>query len=798
MRTSRLISNPRGGLVTGSLALVSSVLLAAAAQAGFIENRGQVDAQARFYGGGEGAAIWLTPEAIVIDLMRPGSHAGTAPADPREWQHQPRGREAARSGEGWAVRLPFAGARRPDAISSSEPLPGRYNFYRGNQPSKWQEGVQAFAQVTYRELWPGTDLVLRLEDGGIAYEFYCRPGVAPPAEPFRFEGAEEAEISDQARWASTPLGSIVDRRLEGGFGGMIRVGMAAEDRMRGGLLPSDPSTLVWSTYLGGAEYDEAFSVDLLPSGQIILTGLTYSADLPVTTGAHDLSYNGLEDVFAACLTPGSPSIVFCTYLGGSSADFSASILNHATDLFLIAGGTSSPDFPVTAEVLDATLGGTSDGFVTELHTTNGTLQWSTYIGGGSSDSVRDIDVFPSTGDIGLAMVTRSSDFPLSGDAFDTTYGGNADAAVAIITSLGRSLVYGTYLGGSGSESCDQITASGNRLFVSGFTGGGFPVTPGAYDTTPNGFDCYVAAFKPGSGYDWGTYLGAGGGTNLTEYPLGLTTDGLGNPVLCGWTTDPGFPTTAGSYDTSFNGVDDCFVARLSRDGTTLMNSTFVGGQDADDAIAVSIDADGRVFVAGLTRSADFPVTADGYDTTIDNQDAFLFVLSPQWNSLEWSTVLGGSSSEAGFALEIDPAGQQAVIVGSTDSGDFPVTPNVPQSAIEGPTDAFVSVLAPNLVPASVVDASDPSLSLHLAASSPAIGSTLIRYRTPWAGPLEITAFDIAGRQMATIARESAAARRGSIRWDLRDSAGRRVPSGVYFLRMRAAGLEAVQRVVVGR
>ena len=139
-------------------------------------------------------------------------------------------------------------------------------------------------------------------------------------------------------------------------------------------------------------------------------------------------------------------------------------------------------------------------------------------------------------------------------------------------------------------------------------------------------------------------------------------------------------------------------------------------------------------------------------------------------------MLGGSSFETGFAMEIDPARQQAVIIGATFSGDFPVTPNIPQSAIDGLTDAFVSVLAPNLVPADVDEAADPSLSLRLAASSPAIGSTLIRYSTPSAGPLEITAFDVAGREMATIARKSAATGSGSIRWDLRDSAGRRIPS----------------------
>ena len=99
-----------------------------------------------------------------------------------------------------------------------------------------------------------------------------------------------------------------------------------------------------------------------------------------------------------------------------------------------------------------------------------------------------------------------------------------------------------------------------------------------------------------------------------------------------WTTDPGFPTTAGSYDTSFNGIGDCFVARLSRSGTTLMDSTFVGAPDADEASGVAMMPT-VACVAGSTQSVGFPVTRTG-QTMTDSEDAFLFVLFPQWNALE--------------------------------------------------------------------------------------------------------------------------------------------------------------------
>ena len=200
--------------------------------------------------------------------------------------------------------------------------------------------------------------------------------------------------------------------------------------------------------------------------------------------------------------------------------------------------------PVTPEVLDATLGGASDGFVTELHTTNGTLQWSTYM---AEDRMTRSMTSMSSRRLGRSAWPWEPPHPTSlsvGTPSMRPLGGTPTPPWRSSVVWGVPRLRNVH-GRQRVRRMRQDHRIRKQILRMWLHGRRIPVTAGAYDTTPNGFDCFVSAFKPGGSYDWGTYLGAGGGSNFTEYPYGMTTDGLGNPVLCGWTTDPDFPPPPG-------------------------------------------------------------------------------------------------------------------------------------------------------------------------------------------------------------------------------------------------------------
>ncbi|MBM3957729.1 MAG: right-handed parallel beta-helix repeat-containing protein, partial [Gemmatimonadetes bacterium] len=172
----------------------------------------------------------------------------------------------------------------------------------------------------------------------------------------------------------------------------------------------------------------------------------------------------------------------------------------------------------------------------------------------------------------------------------------------------------------------------------------------------------------------------------------LTLDGLDNPVLTGTTFSADFPTTSGAYDTSPNGEEDAFVAKLSSSGTTLLWSTFLGGGSQENFSAIDLTTSGEIVVAGETSSSDFPTTAGAYDPYSWGRAIFVSKLSASGSTLVWSTFIEGSGSDDIPDVAVAPSGD-VVVVGETESTDFPVTPGAFDSSYNGGRDFFVSRLS---------------------------------------------------------------------------------------------------------
>jgi hypothetical protein len=278
-------------------------------------------------------------------------------------------------------------------------------------------------------------------------------------------------------------------------------------------------------------------------------------------------------------------------------------------------------------------------------------------------------------------------------------GGLLDAFVAKINPAGTALLYAGYLGGSGYERAYGIAvdAAGNA-YIAGYTDSTqatFPVVVGP-DLTHNGeMDVFVAKVNPsGSALVYCGYIGGSG----TDYGYGIAVDNTGNAYVTGETTSThtSFPVLAGPHLTHNGGVD-AFVSKVNPSGTALLYSGFLGGSGTDSARAIAVDTAGNAYITGSTNSteATFPVTI-GPDLTHNGAfDAFLVKVNSTGSALLYSGYIGGSASEAGWGIAVDPAGN-AYVTGYTSStqASFPVISGPILTYHGGSTDAFVTKVSP--------------------------------------------------------------------------------------------------------
>ena len=194
------------------------------------------------------------------------------------------------------------------------------------------------------------------------------------------------------------------------------------------------------------------------------------------------------------------------------------------------------------------------------------------------------------------------------------------------------------------------------------------------------------------GLVWSTFLGGSDNDKANA----MTVDDAGNVYLIGSTRSLEFPATPGALDTSYNNKTDAFVARIEAGGEEIAYATYLGGNGGDRGYAIAVDTTGSAYVAGFTYSGNFPVTAGAFDTEHNSpggiyQDVFVARLNPNGGSLLYSTYIGGSRGEGGYALSLCQDGS-VIVAGDTQSEDFPVTPGAYDTTHHGIKDVFVARL----------------------------------------------------------------------------------------------------------
>jgi hypothetical protein len=253
------------------------------------------------------------------------------------------------------------------------------------------------------------------------------------------------------------------------------------------------------------------------------------------------------------------------------------------------------------------------------------------------------------------------------------------------------LSWSTFLGGSGTDTGLALAAAPDGgIFVTGFTNSSaFPTTVGVYDRTANGLaDAFVSKFDAAGRLLFSTLIG---GSN-NDFGQALVSDALGNLYIAGYTASFNFPKTPTAFDTSYGGGDlDVFVAKLAADGSALLYSTYLGGAGYDAAYGVVLDAAGNAVVAGFTSTSTFPTTPGSFDPSYNGgYEGFITTFNSGGTGLVQSTFLGGSGDDLILSAALGPTNDQLILGGSTDSGNFPVTPFAYDTTINGAQDGFVA------------------------------------------------------------------------------------------------------------
>jgi uncharacterized protein (TIGR03437 family) len=631
----------------------------------------------------------------------------------------------------------------------ADELEAKSNYYLGSNPSKWRTGIPNFARVRYGNVFRGVDLAVYGNGQRIEYDWIVAPGADPRSIRFSFTGVSKMRVDHDGDLILETSGGEVrhtrpritqsGREIDGRFvlkGDEVRFEVGAYDRARPLII--DP-VLVVNTSFGGSGVqlnsglghlnllDLGTGIATDSSGNIYVTGTTFSANFPLVSplqvGPQCLGCK-FSSVFVTKLSPDGGTLIYSSYIGPPSTGqgygnlplLPAAIAVDAGGTAYVTGTTLGANFPGVT-----TAAGANDAFLLRLNPQGALI--GTQLFGGSADDAGTSIVLGPEGYIYLAGTTKSSDFPVTQNAYrgispdpNSVFLVKISFTSAFGTTKGV-VIYSTYVG-PGTSASVAADAGGNAYIAAATTSAGWPTTAGAAQPKCAGANCGDIAIAKldatGQKLLYATYLGG----SQAETLGGIAVDVAGSAYVAGGTNSADFPVTPGALQThsmvSFPAANYTgFVAKLSADATKFVYATYLGGSTNDQAIAIAVDAGGNAYVGGATTSPDFPLRqaiqstpvngiCDSYTpsgTIPDSQydcasGGFLSVLNPSGTALAWSTYLGAGSVNA-VALDstgnVSATGLNIAVNGPAMSGSVGVLKIAPgASPLDVPANAIVN------------------------------------------------------------------------------------------------------------
>ena len=469
--------------------------------------------------------------------------------------------------------------------------------------------------------------------------------------------------------------------------------------LTGPALPAQPYALDFVSYIGGAGYEQVRDLTTDDSGNIYITGGTASADFPTTAGSFQtrLMSGGqkIMDAFVMKLLPDG-KVVWSTLLGGPEYDRAYAIEVDRSGNVYIAG-RAGRGLPVTGQAFQKAFAGDSDpnplygeqdGFIAKLPPDGSGLIWCSYFGAAGRGFIRDF-ALDSSNNICLIATEASADYPwVAAQALQPRRKSKFEGVVAKVASDGSRVIWATYLGGSGNDLIGPSIKVNSRqeLIVCGTTDSeDLPVTAGTFDSSFNGMeDLYIAVInQDGTRLLSGSYLGGTGHDGTETHNLAL--DGQDHIIVAATTSSPDFPVTPGAFQTKYGGSGargsglhtnypfDGFVAKLSPDGSRLIAATYLGGSAGEGLEGVGTDAQGNVFCAGSSFSRDLKPKSGGLERNLrPAADQLVASFSPDLSALRFLSFPGGDDTDFGRTLCMDPFGN-ILLGGETRSGNLPAS-----------------------------------------------------------------------------------------------------------------------------
>jgi len=659
----------------------------------FIENRGQVADGIRYYSMGN-PSVGIRDDGVMFAFRE---------SNGRESEKGWRGPNDASAviDEATAVRsfaymLRFEGANDVTPIGVDR-LPFNSNFFIGNNSDKWRTNVPNYREIVYENLYTGIDLAYLMTREGPKYEFRLQPYADPEMIRQTYDNVETVEAGSDGLTVRTGIGDVHDSRPYSfqASGTSVACEFSKIGPLSVGFACPDydeskPLTidpLVYSTFIGGSYSETGFDIATDSNGYAYVSGETDSPDFPAKPGSYDTILNSGEDAFVVKLSSTGSTLTYATFLGGTAGEEGYSISVDSTGNAFVSGSTYSSDFPTTPGAVDTVYGGDLDVYVTKLNPAGNALIYSTYLGGSSGNNGLGSAV-DSSGNAYVVGSTNSVDFPVTPGAYDTSPNGLRDAFLVKLNPTGSARLYSTLIGGLYDDGGWDVYVDANRdAYVVGET------VSDNFPTTPGAYDRIYAGYRDTFVLklnDMGTALIYSTllGGRLEDVGVGISVDSIGNAYVTGVTLSPDFPATPDAFDKSFEDRD-CFVTGVNTAGTDLIFSTFLGGSDVDACMSISVEPDGTSYVTGHTESMDFPATPDAFDKTLSLQDdAMLSKFNNVGNVLVYSTYLGGIGSDWGWSVIAGNPGD-VYLTGETSSSDFPTTPGAFDRVQNGTWDAFV-------------------------------------------------------------------------------------------------------------
>lgn len=590
--------------------------------------------------------------------------------------------------------IEFLGARAnctPEGIDQRREY---FNYYLPQCPDGILH-VPSYAEIIYRELYPGVDVVVYEHDAVLEYDFVLRPGARVSDITMAVRGGIPSVDSSGALVITTEFGEErhalprcieQGREIAGSFvvdDSIVHITVPEHDLTQ--LLRIDP-TVMWSTLFAGNANDVLHDVEVGPTNHVYVGGFSWSSDFPTTVGTFQKLIRGSADAIIARFD----SLGYrewATFIGGGGIDLVIGLTVDRKGACWVTGDAGS-GLPVTSDAFQTGFnGGGYDGWVAKFDSTGKRL-YASYVGSSAYDGGTEIAV-DSAGNVAFNGLTVGN-MPTTVGAYQVSAPQPYNAWIMRMTSAGQ-VSWCTYLGGKDDErgrglACDDV----GNIYVTGMTNStDFPLVRSQQTVLGGGSDAYITKFDAAGHIVWSEIFGGNGYDAGTRVKCAKD----GSVYFEGPTSSTNLPTTSQSAQPAYaGGTYDAFVTKLDSGGV-FQWTTYVGGSgeenngDIDYFSGLTLARDGSVWITGRTTSSDLHGTPLYASSFSGNRDAFVARISNNGSSLN-AAYIGGSDDDAGCGIAADSAGN-IYVVGSTASTNFPTTPGAFQTTAKGQIDAFI-------------------------------------------------------------------------------------------------------------